>query len=57
MGDAMREALHALFSEALESIWAGILYGISISVGLIVVFVTLRYVTIFHKAAQLWGGQ
>lgn len=52
----MREALHNLFSEALEAIWAGVLYGISISVGLVVVFQVVKWLLQFHKAAQLLAG-
>lgn len=52
----MREALHHLFSEALEAVWAGMLYGISISVGLVVVFNVVKWLLSFHKMAQLLGA-
>lgn len=53
----MKETLHNLFSEALEAIWSGVLYGISISVGLVVVFQVVKWMLQFHKMANLLAGQ
>ena len=52
----MIEALYNLFSETLDAIWAGVLYGISISIGLVVVFQVVKLLLQFHKAAQLLEG-
>lgn len=38
----MISALHNLFSEATEALWTGILYGISITAALTVVYFALR---------------
>jgi hypothetical protein len=53
----MIQALHELFSEFLEAIWTGAKYGVAISVALTVAFLTLKYVSIFHKAAKLLGAE
>jgi hypothetical protein len=53
----MREALHDIFSELLEAIWTGARFGIAASVAVTVVFLTLKYASIFHKAAKLMGAQ
>ena len=41
----MNEALHDLFSDAIESLWTGILWGISVSAALVVVYFALRGLT------------
>ena len=41
----MKDALHDLFSDVLESLWTGILWGISISAALVVVYFALRGLT------------
>lgn len=38
----MRRALHELFSEVTEALWTGVLYGISITAALTVVYFALR---------------
>jgi len=38
----MMRALHDLFSEAVEAVWTGILYGIVAATALTVVFFTLK---------------
>ena len=41
----MIRALHELFSEAIEAVWHGIIYGIVAATALTVVFFTLKGLT------------
>ena len=49
----MREAFYQLWTEFLQAIWLGFLYGVTISIGVLVCFNMLRGIAVFQKAAKM----